>query len=379
MYGQHGQDLLFGDDGDDRVRGGPDQDELHGGADDDYMMGDQEDDVMYGDSGSDTMLGYLGNDTIDGGDGSDFLYDQSGDDTIVGGDGDDVATGEDGDDRISGDAGNDLIYGFADDDWLRGGSGNDWMLGGDGDDAMFGGSGVDTMFGQADDDRFLTRSGDSVRDQSVDDAIVMFEDQTSNWTDAEIEVLDLGFEQLHDRTQNTALLRDPLTTNPLTFYKYSSLGGAAGINYLSWSTSCNFSGCTTTYHREIRIADWDETNSFYNYAYQYVGIHELAHNWDSDLEFTSAASTLAGLWNQFLAISDWQQSNPGSGYSQSLDGNWWYLSSASFAENYGRTNPNEDMATSWEYYFTDYQDPNLNHSNLQSKMDILDQVFNALM
>ena len=34
-----------------------------------------------------------------------------------------------------------------------------------------------------------------------------------------------------------------------------------------------------------------------------------------------------------------------SGYTESTDGDWWYQSSATFARNYGRTNPMEDFAT----------------------------------
>ncbi len=259
------------------------------------------------------------------------------------------------------------------------------LRGGSGDDSLFGGAAAepDTLFGEADDDRFLVRSDDVIADQTGDDAALAFEDVSSTWTDGEIEVFDLGFQRLQDRTGNTALLRDPLIPDLLTFYKYDDLGGSAGLNYLSWtsSTTCGPSGCNTTYvyTREIRIADWDENIPFYNDQFQSIAMHEIGHNWDSELELSSASPALGGLWNNFLTISDWQENYPGAGYTQSLDGNWWYLSTANFAENYGRNNPNEDFSTSLEYYFTEYQDPSLDHSDLQSKMDLLDALFDNLM
>ncbi len=385
LYGQHGSDELHGQSGGDRVRGGPDVDWLYGGAGDDYMMGDQADDVMFGQSGADRMFGYIGNDLLDGGADDDLIYGQADDDVILAGDGNDVATGQGGDDRINGGAGDDYINGHSGHDWLRGDAGQDAMYGGSGDDSLFGGAAAenDTLVGNADQDRFLVRNGDLAVDPIAEDAVLVFEDVTSNWNDVEIEVVDKAFQQLYQRTGNAALMRDPLTTDPLTFYKYEYLGGAAGINYLSWysETTCDVTGCETTYtyHREIQIADWDESIPFYNDAFQAVVIHEIGHNWDSELEMTSALDNLQGLWDSFMSISQWQPDDPGPGYTQSLDGQWWYLSTAEFAEDYGRSNPHEDFSTSWQYYFGDYQDASLDHSGLQSKMDLLDALFDQLI
>ena len=88
----------------------------------------------------------------------------------------------------------------------------------------------------------------------------------------------------------------------------------------------------------------------------------------------SASGSLTGTWDSFLSLSGWTDSNPGSsGYTSSNDGNWWYQTSASFAEDYGRSNPNEDMATVWEAYFDGFND-----SSLQSKLDVVSDVLAVL-
>ena len=57
---------------------------------------------------------------------------------------------------------------------------------------------------------------------------------------------------------------------------------------------------TTTYYREIRIADWNENSAYQNEFFEDVIIHEIGHNWDSDLELTNVSSSMTGLWNSFL-------------------------------------------------------------------------------
>lgn len=385
LFGQHGDDTLYGDNDDDVLGGGPGNDTNHGGSGNDYITGDQDNDTLYGDDGNDILLGWIGEDILYGGDGDDQLYSQENNDIAWGGNGDDFFLGGSGDDILYGEAGDDILFGESGNDILRGGLGVDRLNGGDDHDSLLGGSTVgevDYLSGNSGNDRFLTLDGDVVYDHQPVDARLVFVNVSHSWNDTELEVADLAFARLFAATGNTRLLQESLNSKPLTFYKYASLGGAAGINQLSWTsqTTCNINGCTTVYDytREIRIVEWDDNSSWYNDQFIDVIVHEIGHNWDSELELTSALSSLSGQWNAFLAVSDWRDSNPGPGYTLSLDGQWWYLNSAYFFENYARVSPREDMATAWEYYFEQYQDSTANHSNMQPRMDILDNIFAAL-
>ena len=415
LYGQHGDDEIRGGDGADRLRGGPGEDYLYGGNDNDYIQGDQDNDYAWGEAGSDRLYGFTGDNYINGGSGDDFLYGYDGIDELYGEDGDDVLRGGasndliyggDGDDFIRAEAGDDIVYAGAGNDRVLGNDGNDeiWgeagvdsIEGNDGADLLRGGAGFDTLSGGADadsliggvdsgdslrggsgKDRFLTVNTDSILDRGSEDAQINFEDVTSSWTEVEISVLDRGFAELFAATDNNRFLTDSLPSGDLTFFKYDSLNGSAGINYLetSWTQSWNGSRWVYEYeyHREIQIADWDETSDWYNLFYQSTAIHELAHNWDSELELMTASGSLASTWNNFLSLSGWTDVNPHSnGFTQSHDGNWWYQNSASFAEEYGQSNPNEDMATVWEAYFHGTDD-----QSLQSKLDIVLEVINSL-
>ncbi|MCH2180058.1 MAG: hypothetical protein MK106_14770 [Mariniblastus sp.] len=408
IYGQHGDDILYGDGGADRLRGGFGNDTIHGDAGNDWLGGDEDDDVMDGGEGDDTLFGYEGNDILKGDDGVDRLYGQNGDDDLSGGngndflrghDGNDILNGLDGRDRIAGDAGNDIayggsgndiligndgddilygesgtdrIYGYHGDDTLRGGSDKDFLYGGFGADSLFGGqhNQMDQLMGQAGDDRFLVQEDDVIDDQSEVDAVIRFVNHTSSWSDVEIEVIDRGFAQLHQRTQNTRLLKDSVPSGELTFYKYLDLGNASAVNYLQWGGN--------TFHREIRFAEWNETVAWENDHIQSTVIHEIAHNWDSEMELTAVDSSWIGRWNNFTGLSDWTAINPNDSvnYSLSLDQQWWYSSNSTFFENYGRTNPYEDSATTWEFLF--YGD-SAGDAILQDKLDHVNALLNDLM
>ena len=77
--------------------------------------------------------------------------------------------------------------------------------------------------------------------------------------------------------------------------------------------------------------------------------HEFAHNWDDNNPY----------WNDFLAISGWTESPwmPSLGFvlshTKSIDGEWYYDPSATFARDYATANPNEDFAASFAAYFMD--------------------------
>lgn len=415
LYGQHGDDEIRGGDGIDRLRGGPGEDYLYGGDGNDYLQGDQENDYIWGEAGSDRLYGFTGDNYLSGGSGDDFLYGYDGidelhgddgadvlrggasNDLLYGGDGDDYIRAELGDDvvhagagndRVLGNEGNDEIWGEDGVDSLEGNDGADLLRGGAGADSLSGGADADSLIGGVDSgdslrggtgkDRFLVTDSDTVVDRGSEDAQINFDNVSSAWTEVEIAVLDRGFAELFAATGNNRLLKDSLPSGDLTFYKYSSLGNSAGINSLETSSTQYWNGHQWVYeyeyYREIQIADWDETSEWYNDFYRSTAIHELAHNWDSDLELATASGSLAATWDNFLGLSGWTDVNPGSnGFTQSHDGEWWYESSASFAEDYGRTNPNEDMATVWEAYFNGSGDP-----GLQSKLDIVFEVITEL-
>ncbi|MEM7457023.1 MAG: calcium-binding protein [Planctomycetota bacterium] len=385
VYGMAGNDQVYGDAGNDSLRGSNDNDSVYGGTGNDFLMGDQGDDVLDGGDGSDTIYGYTGDDTIEGGAGADSIYGQDGDDTLTGGTGDDTLNGGDGVDHVSGGEGDDWMTGAAGDDILRGEAGVDILRGGIGMDSLFGGTlgDADTLYGGDGADRFLTQTSDVISDMATEDAEIQFIDNTSNWNDVEIDVMDWGLARMQAVTNNTTLLKGSLTTDPLRIFKYSYLNGAAGTNYLSWTTRYEYQGGQwvpfTTYNREIRMLDWDETVAWRNTSWSRVLVHEFGHNWDSELEMATIGNGAESNWIDFTAQSGWTDTNPNSNeYTQSNDGSSWYLSATNFYSNYARTNPREDFAVSWEVFFN----PDVSASAkapIQGKLDAIENFVDLLV
>ena len=383
LYGQGDDDFVYGEAGNDRVRGNNGNDHLFGGEGNDYMMSDAGDDYAEGQAGDDYVFAYSGLDVLKGGDGNDHIIGESGINELWGDAGDDLIIGGSGVDLVYGNAGADSIFGGDGNDRLFGGQGIDHLVGGNGDDAIHGGGqdAADTMLGNAGNDRFLHQTNDVVYDRGLGDVLIEFEDFSDSWTDLEIEVIDRGFNKLYLATGNNALLFDTLSNEDLRFLKYDDLGGSSGINYLHTTTSWYYENgeqiFTYDYDREIHIADWDESSQWYNDQFTMTAIHEIGHNWDSNLELESVGPFLDGAWESFLAASGWTDVDPNSSsYTLSNDGQWWYLNNASFAEEYGKSNPYEDLATMWEYFFA--TDPANYDPNLQSKLDVYSNIFNLL-
>lgn len=383
VYGQAHDDIVRGGNGADRVRGNNGNDTLYGGAGDDYMMFDDGDDTGYGEDGNDTMLPHFGNDFAYGGAGSDYVVARGGTNHLYGGDDDDRIIGGEGTDFIYGQAGEDSLFGRAGNDQIFGGAGADRLHGEAGDDLLFGGESAsgDSLTGGGDDDRVVVQENDNLTDAGARDAVLEFIDHTSNWNDTEIMVLVEAINQMYDVVGNNLLLQETLNDDSLRLIKYADLDGAAGLNYLETSTSWYWQNgqqiFSYSYYREIRILDWDENSTFYNDQFVEVFIHELAHNWDSETELVSVSSQLQTHWNSFLSLSGWTESDPSSSqYTQSLDGQWWYLNSAGFAESYGRSNPYEDMATVFEFYFAN--GTTASNNVLASKLNLVDSIFAEL-
>ncbi|HMP78948.1 MAG TPA: calcium-binding protein [Pirellulaceae bacterium] len=341
--------------------------------------------VAYGHAGNDTLLGGKGNDLFYGGAGNDILRGGAGDDELRGGDGDDELWGGAGNDLLFGDGGNDTLYGEGGNDIIRGGAGNDRIFGGPGDDilygdggddALFGGPGIDKLYGNAGNDGLFggTNQGDTLNGgpgadrlwawtndivsgfQNVD-ARLNLKNETHQWTNREVEVLDEAFEILHRRTANTMLLRDSLSNAPIIIAKVNSLpGGGIASNFLKKTTTQSQNGTVVTYERTLRFAEWNENLTSANTNMKFAAIHEVSHSWDTPDEINNRLPGKGNLWNQFLAISGWTKTNPNSQlYERSLDGQWWYLKSAKFVFNYSKTNPAEDWGTVWEIMFNPAQ------------------------
>jgi len=351
-------------------------------------MGDTENDQMFGGAGADELYAWTGDDTLEGGDGDDNLYAHNGNDICRGGLGEDLIRGGIGDDSIYGEADDDRLFGENGNDLIRGGGGVDLLRGGNDSDSLHGGEfgTVDTLYGDAGFDRFLRQGSDTVADEAAEDAIIRFENVTSNWTDREIEVIDEGLAMIVAQTGNNALLRDSLDPQDLGFFKYVELEGAAALNQLAvyeqqeWNyVTGQWETTGYTYEREIHFADWDESSSWYNSQYSLVAVHELGHNWDSELELETISPSAGQLWNSFVAVSDWRDVNPNQpgSFFESLDSNHWFASSSFFADEYGQTNPREDFATIWEYFFNPNSDSGMAGS-LQSKLTVLNSLFSML-
>ena len=328
----------------------------------------------WGGNGVDRLLGGSGNDLFVGGMGADF---------IRGGAGDDLLRGGGAPDKIIGDAGNDILEGQGHNDSLYGRSGSDILRGGGGMDGLFGGLDSDTLVGGNSADRFLFQSGDTISDQTESDARLVFSNDNIAWTDVEVEVVDGGLKSLHMRTASTRLLKDSFPSGDLTFEKSNSLGGAVGMNTLSWRTYYQWNYeigdwevTSIDYTRLIEFSDWNEGNVFQNADRVDTMIHEIGHNWDGAAEIgTVLGSSAEAIWNDFLAVSGWVE-NPANteGMTNSADGQWWYSSDAEFVRNYGRTNPYEDWATVWEEVFKD----ETVSAEIQQKFDIVNSLFDQL-
>lgn len=257
-----------------------------------------------------------------------------------------TAWGGDGNDTLEGGDGVDNLYGGNGDDTLKGWLGNDGLYGGAGTDSLTGGGGAD---------RFLQVSGQTeAKDAAAADAVVLFKNGAKTWSAGEIEKVDAGLKWLHKRTGNDNLL-ETASGGTITFIRGSSDGDTLAFNSNNGTITFLDSG----------LADATLAAA--------TTIHEVGHNWDTERGSTG--------FNNWKALSGWTQTS-GSGEVKSLDGNWYYGSTARFALDYGKTNPYEDWSTAWERYFTvKYSLPD--NQGLQpiptTKYNHLDAFFNGLM
>ena len=329
LIGNNQNDLLTGGDGDDLISGGDGNDTLNGQLGNDQLLGDKDNDFAFGDAGADFIAGGNGNDSLIGGDERDTLFGDDGFDTLSGLAGDDELHGGNNDDVLDGDDG---------DDRLSGGSGRDALRGGAGDDALIGGRETDTLRGNEGADRFLLSTGDSAADATPIDAKVVLRDVDAFWTDAEVFLVDDGLRMVQQRTGNTKLLKLS-SDGEITVRRVRSLGST-----------------TLAVNRgdgRIDMADL----AFENGDAPATMIHELGHNWDTDDENPTA--------RDFFELSRWRE----------RFGGWTYDPNAVFASEYGKTNPAEDFATSFDVYFSRTRPASL----WQVKWDYMDGFLNSML
>ena len=401
---------LYGEDGNDHIIGSQFADELDGGAGVDYLeahagddvihagpgndvevYGEEGNDKIYGDDGNDKLDGGEGDDTIEGGAGDDVLYDVAGanmldggfgNDKVFGGLDPDVIAGGPGDDELYGNGGNDAIWGEDGSDLLRGGDGTDMLDGGAGMDSLFGGAGVDILRGGPGSDRFLQQkhvagggfllnSGeDVIVDADGRDTIPLFADSAGtvtglgwiwggqNWEENDILEVDEALGDLHLRTGNPALLQhfDSGYWVDDIFYRIKNPTKPANTSDPApmptpETLAFNAGGSMAFPANAFSLA-----NSR-NFRRQIVQ-HELGHNFQSKTVMDAIFGPSAQAYTKFVGLSNWLPVpvgiQPPKGFIRGGEDNvksptdWIYSASAVFASGYGKQNPNEDFATSFE-------------------------------
>lgn len=299
-----------------------------------------------------TAYGGRGNDTITGGSGNDFLWGREGpmDSGLAPWDPDnDVLNGRGGNDELQGQFGNDRLYG---------GVGTDWLIGGDGDDGLFGGiTGGDVLIGGAGADRYLLIQGlvtttdlgaqgqdvrVNFRNSPAQTGVALngqgdtkFSFAAGTWSDVEIEKVDTPLRNLQAVAGTRVLLR--ANRAEMTFIRIGMQTDTNTFRTGGWNSN-----------GEITFVDGSFSSDNQLWATVY---HEVGHNWDDPAENRHAQA--------FRQESGWFRwpTNPVPSvpflYTESsgIGDDWWYLSSAQFARPYGRTNPLEDFATTWEAMF----------------------------
>src|SRR5262249_15633823 len=153
---------------------------------------------------------------------------------------------------------------------LYGEDGNDGLFGGyqDGQDYLNGGPGADRYLqpqsfgaGWMDEDAIGVNlfNGDGLGDAKLN-----FTAGDKDWTDTEIQQVDVGLSWLQQRTNNTSLLQWGFGQD-LMFQRYANLSGAGpGLITLADNNSRGL----------IRVAD----GAFGGQTAQTI-IHEIGHNW----------------------------------------------------------------------------------------------------
>ena len=275
---------------------------------------------------------------------------------------------------------------------MRGQNGEDRLFGSEGQDSLIGGAGFfDFLSGGEGADRFLALVDDFIEEREVQDVLLQFRNGTDNWTNIEIAVLDRAFANLQAETNNTRLLKDTETVQPLVFIKENTVtagGHLADIDFVEISTQTRDPATGNlieeiSFERQYSYADWDEFNPEVNLFHELEVPQDIAIAWSSAEQIQNVLILEDTLWNQFLRLSDWipavdadgnRVGNPNTQFYQiSGDNQWFHLQNALFAEDFATTNPSEDFGTVWRLFF----DPTREAEQvvLRDKIDFVDDLF----
>lgn len=245
---------------------------------------------------------------------------------------------------IKGNGGNDTLYG---------GGANDWLVGGAGRDGLFGGAGADDLDGGSGPDRILLQNGDTVLNKDrINDAHILFRNGrdpntgvVKKWTDAEIGKVDAGLKKMH-LSAGTRFLKAN-NGDDFIFIRERIYDG-------NHKNPASILAANDHGSEKMRIYNSGFTSS--HIAIAQTVVHEIGHEWDENRE--------GPLFQQFVHISGWNQVN----------NKWVHDPSATFARNYGKTSPREDIATAWAAYF--YGSHSVKAS-IPQKLAAIDQLFKS--
>jgi hypothetical protein len=246
-----------------------------------------------------------------------------------------------------------FINGEDGDDNLYGGNGGDYVYGCWGSDGLFGGDGSNYLAGQGGADRFLTLQGTSsyVSDALPEDATIAFRNSPAQsgltfngqsesysfdagyWRFSDILRVDAAMGNLHRHTGNTRLLKTAAGTE-MSFLAVGRQTDSNAFRVGGWNNGTEIVFVDPAAQAAITL--------------QRTVYHEFGHNWDEASENPYVSG--------FRVVSGWVESDTTpSGYTASsgVGDKWYYRTDAAttFAREYGKTNPLEDMATTWEAYF----------------------------
>ena len=341
--GGDGNDVLVGGSGNDVLRGQAGDDRLYGSLGNDELNGGMHNDVLRGGVGADRLRGWTGNDYLYGESENDILEGDWNDDELNGGSGNDILKGGTGNDELHGGSGIDVLFGGQHHDSLYGDGDSDYLFGESGNDGLYGGHALDFLNGGTGADRFLTddEAPDTMPDLNLSvDARIHFNDHpimitpgvgywNGEWSPSEIKKIDQSLRVMHHVAGDTHLLKK-YDGSQTTFHR---LGKATASEI---PPAWNFDG-------EIWFTNAAFTNMLDHYVY-----HEVGHTHDRQSGGFDAISQWI-FWPYNWIPAGYNRAEPVDGVSA----DYIYSESATFAEWYGMTHPDEDFATAFAALFVD--------------------------
>ena len=263
----------------------------------------------------------------------------------------------------------------------------DSLYGQAGKDGLIGGIVTgDRLEGGTEDDRYLVFNNDTIVGFEAKDAKLLFRNSyLAAWGNEEMEAVDVGLQTMHYRTNNTRLLKDSLSTDPIVFEKVRTLPFSGSTRNVlnefvtnAFNPKTGFFEPQIRYERVMQYSDWNESSAAENKVRETRTYFEFAKNWDSSKEIKAVVLAQQYLFDNFKLLSNWVDENPNDPlrYWISNDNQWWYRLDSVFANDFGRTNPIDDWATAWEVGLDDALSGQ--RSKLVFKLRTIDTLFQSL-